>query len=81
MPDPVQVLSIVPDGPPAWVRWRGREYVVLHSAGPERLVLPWWNSDRRAARDYYDVQLPHGSWLWVYLELETGMWFVHGEWA
>jgi len=81
VPDPAQVFSIVPDGPPAWIRWRGREYVVLHSAGPERLALPWWNGSQRAARDYYDVQLPHGGWLWVYRELETGRWFVHGEWA
>jgi protein ImuB len=33
------------------------------------------------ARDYFRVQDETGRWLWVYRRLDTGRWFVHGEWA
>ena len=32
-------------------------------------------------RDYFRVRDDEGRWLWVYRELETGRWFVHGVWG
>ena len=33
------------------------------------------------ARDYFKVQDEQGRWLWVYRQLESGRWFMHGQWA
>jgi protein ImuB len=93
VPEPAQVISLVPDGPPSWMRWRGRECAVCCRCGPERLALPWWESgggmrsfDRletrsHATRDYYEVQDDQGRLLWVFRDHVTNGWFVHGLWA
>ena len=87
VPEPVQVISLVPDGPPSWIRWRGRECTVRCGCGPERLALPWWEARRGAspspsiARDYYQVEDDQGRCLWVFRDHATHGWFVHGLWA
>jgi protein ImuB len=86
-PEPAQVISLTPDGPPSWMRWRGRECTVLRGLGPERIALPWWTSERgespapNAVRDYYEVQDDQGRLLWVFRDRATSGWFVHGQWA
>ena len=42
VPEPVDVLSTVPDGPPAAIRHHGRLLRVLRAIGPERIAEPWW---------------------------------------
>jgi protein ImuB len=86
-PERIEVLALAPDGPPSWMRWRGQPRHVTSSFGPERIGAEWWR-DRRTetrgclgARDYFRVQDPNGQWLWVYRDLESGYWFVHGQWA
>lgn len=87
VPEPVRVVALVPDGPPAWLAWRRQACAIRSSYGPERITLPWWTSsqpDRGGSplvRDYYEVQDEHGRWLWLFRERESGRWFVHGEWA
>lgn len=87
VPEPVQVISLVPDGPPSWLHWRGREFAVRCAGGPERIALPWWRSKRDGppspdgGRDYYVVQDDCGRFLWVYRDRATKGWFVHGLWA
>jgi len=87
VPEPAQVISPAPDGPPSWLRWRGEECLVRRSRGPERLALPWWEAKRgtspssNAARDYYEVEDDQGRLLWVFRDLTTHGWFVHGLWA
>ncbi|MCG8403678.1 MAG: DNA polymerase Y family protein [Phycisphaerales bacterium] len=80
-PQPIKVMALVPDGPPAWMKWRGQEFRILISQGPERIACPWWDESRNKERDYYEVQTNRGQWLWVYRDSESGNWFVHGEWA
>ncbi len=86
-PEPIEVLALLPDGPPSWLRWRKRERRVVHAVGPERIGAPWWNGRSEdlerclAFRDYFKIQDEHGQWLWVFRGTETGRWFVHGEWA
>lgn len=41
-----RVIALVPDGPPAWIQWQGREEHVTCSYGPERLSGPWWDAQR-----------------------------------
>lgn len=84
-PEPAQVMSLVPDGPPSWMRWRGREYRVRCGGGPERLALPWWEAKRgaspNAVRDYYEVEDDQGRFLWVFRDHAANEWFVHGLWV
>ena len=77
---------MTPDGPPLWLRWRDAEHRLVTSAGPERITSEWWRTDqspRKAVvtRDYFRVQDERGRWLWICRVLETGAWYVHGEWA
>jgi len=86
IPEPVRVISLLPEGPPSWLYWRGRECAVRSASGPERLALPWWEGKRVASplpdkvRDYYEVQDDQGRLLWVFRDQAHG-WFVHGLWA
>ncbi len=89
-PEPITVMALTPDGPPARLRWRGMEPRITASAGPERIAHEWWHEGtppeqaRRhevGRRDYFKVQDERGCWLWVYRVVETGRWFVHGLWA
>jgi protein ImuB len=87
-PETIDVMSVTPEGPPQWLRWRGGEYAVIASSGPERIAEEWWRSaefDCRA-RDYFRVQINDGRWLWVFRvrggnEDAGAGWFVHGEWT
>ena len=70
-------MSVAPDGPPAWFRYQGREYEVSAAAGPERLETGWWRgADVR--RDYFRVTTEGGQQFWVFRELKTQRWYVHG---
>lgn len=85
-PRPVEVMAVTPDGPLVRLRWRGDTLMILTTVGPERLTDEWWRSDSftratRATRDYFKAQDERGQWWWLYRELETRQWFVHGKWA
>jgi protein ImuB len=41
-PELVEVMSMTPDGPPQWIKWRSEEFVVMSSDGPERIAEEWW---------------------------------------
>lgn len=91
-PEPADAIAMVPDSPPSCLRWRGRELAIAAGHGPERIAPEWWlerggptrgaqGACDGAARDYYRVRDESGIWLWVYREVETARWFVHGMWA
>lgn len=97
-PEPVEVLALTPGGSVCRLHWRGAEYVVVDTVGPERIAMEWWRETDKApaggkdrlerhsmplhrARDYFKVQDASGRWLWLFHQLETGRWFVHGQWA
>lgn len=79
-PEPIRVMSLVPDGPPVWLEWRGQAGEVVASIGPERIVSPWWIRGATAPRDYYEIEDTHARQLWAYRDDGTGQWFVHGQW-
>jgi len=60
--------------------WGRGEHEITASIGPERIAGEWWRKNE-PTRDYFAVQDDAGRWLWVYRELETGRWFVHGRWS
>lgn len=90
-PEPADVVAMVPDGPPARVRWRGLWREVALAQGPERIAEEWWRRSAPPAgagawswlgrRDYYRVRTGEGAWLWLVRCEPAGRWFVHGLWA
>ena len=93
-PEPAIGMALEPDHPPAWLQWRGQDYRLAAGTGPERIATAWWGGNggdhrgsplnvagQESTRDYFKVCTPGGLWLWVFRELESGQWFVHGLWA
>jgi len=79
-PWPVSVLASAPDGPPVWLTFRGRGQTVVGACGPERLETGWWRgADIR--RDYFRVTIDTGEQYWVFRDLNTGRWYLHGLFA
>lgn len=88
----VEVVAMVPDGPPLRFRWRRGAYRIVRSEGPERIAPPWWvgaidlpGSVRSAeARDYFRVEDEEGRRFWLYREGLYGQeraaprWFLQG---
>jgi protein ImuB len=76
-PVPIRVMALVPDGPPTWLLYNSTEHTITHAAGPERLETAWWRgADVR--RDYFRVTLDSGEQLWIFRDLSSRQWFVHG---
>lgn len=75
-PIPVDVVCL-PDGPPAQFSYQKNVYRVHYHWGPERLESGWWRGPSQR-RDYYRVEASDGSWWWLYRELISGHWFLHG---
>ncbi|MHC5001773.1 MAG: Y-family DNA polymerase [Planctomycetota bacterium] len=85
-PQPIEVIALAPEGPPAWITWPRGSSAVVASIGPERITGEWWRAGRRpgrfdGTRDYYAVQDRQGRWLWIYRHRDSGGWFVHGQWG
>jgi protein ImuB len=76
-PIPIEVVSIVPDGPPVRFRWHAAEHVIEASWGPERIETGWWRGPH-VERDYYRVETATGQRFWVFRQNDTGNWFLHG---
>jgi protein ImuB len=76
-PLPVELVSIVPEGPPISLRMDGQEQRIIHRWGPERIETGWWRGGP-ARRDYYRVQTQSGRRLWLFRRLNDGRWFLHG---
>jgi protein ImuB len=79
-PATLEVLSIVPDGPPLRFRFRGEDHEVARFWGPERIETGWWRH-RPVWRDYYRVETQTGAWFWLFRRRDDGRWRLHGEFA
>jgi len=49
-------------------------------AGPERIEAGWWDGGD-VRRDYFVVRTGSGATLWVFQDLGTGRWHLHGFWS
>jgi protein ImuB len=76
-PAPIEVVSMVPEGPPLRFIWSKVNYVVLRSWGPERIEAGWWRG-RDVGRDYYIVATRQGARFWIFRRPADGRWFLHG---
>jgi len=77
IPQPIDVSSIVPDGPPIRMVWQRQECLVVRSWGPERIATGWWRA-QDIERDYYRAEWEDGTQVWVYRDQRSGRWFLHG---
>jgi protein ImuB len=80
-PEAIRVMSLVPDGPPMWLDWRGQSGEVVAASGPERIAFPWWTPQLRTTRDYFEAEDEFGRRLWIYRDAQSNQWFVHGQWT
>jgi protein ImuB len=71
-------MSVAPEGPPLRFRLAGCDHHIAHVWGPERVETGWWRG-RCVRRDYYQVETGAGERFWLFRELNSGAWFLHGE--
>ncbi len=76
-PEPIDVTSIIPDGPPLRMAWQRENVRVVHSWGPERIETGWWRA-QDVERDYYRAEWEDGTHVWIYRDRRSGRWFLHG---
>jgi protein ImuB len=80
-PEPISVVSLLPDGPPRRFRWKGGVVGVARVEGPERIAPEWWRDPPDTpTRDYWRVEAEEGPRYWLYREAPT-RWFLHGLFA
>ena len=72
---PLEVLALAPAGVPAQFCFRGQQYRVTRSWGPERIQTGWWRGNY-IRRDYYRVQTDTGRSFWLFRA--QGRWFLQG---
>ncbi len=67
---------------PCWLLPEPRSIAVPREllAGPERIESGWWDG-ADIARDYYLARGAAGARWWVYRDLRSGAWHLHGLWA
>lgn len=77
-PIPLVAVSIAPDGPPLSFTYQGQVERIQRHWGPERIETAWWHGPS-VRRDYYRVEVAAGRRFWLFRELRTGRWFLHGH--
>jgi protein ImuB len=76
-PEPLEVVALLPEGGPARLRRRGKEYGVRQAWGPERIETGWWRGPD-IGRDYYMVETAAGTRWWIFRRHDDDRWFLHG---
>jgi protein ImuB len=90
-PLPLTAVALLPDAPPALLRFGGEAHRVARADGPERIEPEWWRDDDRRLvrpfRDYCRLELASGARLWVCRvglatpERPAAHWVLHGRFA
>lgn len=62
---------------PARIKTANGWHQVMDARGPERLESGWWRGPS-CRRDYYRIATHQGSWWWIFRDLKTGLWYLHG---
>lgn len=63
---------------PDLIELKGKRFQVTEAVGPERLESGWWRGPS-SRRDYYRIEVHSGDWYWIFRDLQTGNWFLHGQ--
>ncbi len=76
-PQSIEVIALAPEGLPAQFKSGPQPYTVLQYWGPERLESGWWKGPS-VRRDYFRVETQEGAWWWIYRDMQTNQWYLHG---
>jgi protein ImuB len=79
-PRPLAAVSIAPEGPPLSFKLAGQTYAIACRWGPERIETGWWRG-KSIRRDYWRVETTVGQRFWIFRQLPSGAWFLHGEYG
>ncbi len=63
--------------PPDRILVLGQQKRIIELSGPERMQTAWW-TDEPCHRDYYRAVTETGGQLWIFRELQSGNWYLHG---
>ena len=75
---PQQISSADSGGQfPSVVTVGGKSLQITHYSAPERIQTAWW-TDHPCHRDYYQVMAGTGVRLWIFRDLHSNLWFLHG---
>ena len=77
-PAPLEVVAVIPDGPPIQFCWKGASHHIAQHWGPERIETGWWRK-HPVRRNYYRVETNTGYRFWLFRELGEGRWYCQGE--
>ncbi len=77
-PQPIDVMAVVPDGPPSAVFLEGSRKVITQCWGPERIESGWWRGPS-IRRDYYRIETQEGGRYWIFRQIPEQTWFLHGK--
>lgn len=77
-PVPIEVMAVMPDGPPIQFHWQGETHQVQRHWGPERIETGWWRR-QGIRRDYYRIETTQGQRFWLFRELNHQDWYLHGS--
>ncbi len=55
----------------------GKTLLLAEFSAAERIQTAWW-TDQPCHRDYYQATTRSGSRLWLFRELQSNQWFLHG---
>ena len=75
-PMKLDVLAVIPHGPPVRFHWEGELLQVHRHWGPERIAVGWWRGPY-VRREYYRVETDNGNRYWLFRR-HDGEWFLHG---
>ena len=67
------------DALPAF-RANNRLHRVVFHWGPERIETAWWDGPS-VRRDYFRIETDSGHLWWVFQDLKSGQWFLHGRFS
>jgi protein ImuB len=76
-PRTIRVVASQPGGRPGQFRDGATDHRIVRSWGPERIETGWWRAPS-IRRDYYRVETEAGTHFWLYRDLRTRAWFLHG---
>lgn len=76
-PRSVEVIAVVPNGPPSVLFVNHLRFDIVQSWGPERIEAGWWQGPG-VRRDYYQVETTGGRRFWLFRRIEDQRWFLHG---
>ena len=94
-PLPIDVIALIPDGPPITFIWHKQQHKISHAEGPERISPEWWRLTQlqtrshpltKKTRDYYQIEDQNGQRYWVYRDgffcpEKPPSWYLHGFFA